>query len=175
MPFGVFMHKDGSGYADIPEVQYQFPKRYLGRAQRVVGSWILYLEPVKQRSSKGFFAVARVGQIIPDPDRAKHYLAIIEPGTYLPFSPSVPRRIDGELLERDCPNQQWAVRPLSDSDFARIVSLGLPQEEVLPRVDAETQINQVREERLVYEIERPIVNSLLNRPFRDRAFRQAVL
>jgi len=33
MTFGVFMHKDGSIYDDIPEVHYQFPKGYLSRAQ----------------------------------------------------------------------------------------------------------------------------------------------
>lgn len=175
MSFGVFMHKDGSGYADIPELQYQFPKTYLGRAQQIAGSWVVYLEPAKERGSKGYFAVAKVSRIEPDRSRHDHYLAVIEPGTYLPFSPTVPRRLNSELVERDCPNPQWAVRPLSDADFVRIVSLGLPNEEVLPRIDSETQINRVREDQLIYEVERPIVASLVNRPFRDRAFRHAVL
>ncbi len=52
MTFGVFMHKDGSIYDDIPEVHYQFPKSYLSRAQQMVGDWIVYREPVKIPNSK---------------------------------------------------------------------------------------------------------------------------
>lgn len=37
MIFGVFMHKDGSIYDDIPEVYYQFPKCYLTHAQQMFG------------------------------------------------------------------------------------------------------------------------------------------
>ena len=47
MAFGVFMHKDGSIYDDIPEVHYRFPKIYLSRAKKMVGDWIVYREPVK--------------------------------------------------------------------------------------------------------------------------------
>ena len=44
MTFGVFMHKNGSIYDDIPEMHYQFPKSYLSRAQQMVGDWIVYRE-----------------------------------------------------------------------------------------------------------------------------------
>lgn len=175
MGFGVFMHKDGSIYDDIPEVHYQFPKGYLARAKSCVGDWVVYLEPAKVYQSKGYFGVAKVQKIIPDPDVADRYRAIIEPGSYLPFAPSVPRRVNGELVERDCPNQQWAVRPLSQADFSRIVALGLPDDETLPRVGDPVPHNLVREEQTPFEIERPLVQSLLSRPFRDRAFRKAVL
>lgn len=175
MTFGVFMHKDGSIYDDIPEVHYQFPKIYLSRAQKMVGDWIVYREPVKLPQSKGFFAVAKVERIIPDPDVSDRYRAIIEEGTYLPFQPTVPHIINGEPVERDLANAQAAVRPLSNSDFARIISLGLPNEDTLPRKgDAETA-NRLRDEQTPYEMERPIVQSLVNRPYRDRAFRRAVL
>lgn len=175
MGFGVFLHKEGSGYFDVPWAHYQFPKTYLARAERLVGDWIIYFQPVKPAPSKGYFAVAKVERIISDPNLPDHYRAIIEEGSYLPFSPTVARRINGELVERDCPNQQWSVRPLSNSDFARIVALGLPAEEVLPRTGQPEPLNVVREEQTPFEIERPAVQSLLNRPFRDRAFRRAVL
>lgn len=175
MAFGVFMHKDGSGYADIPEVHYQFPRIYLSRAKQMVGDWIVYREPVKLPRSKGFFAVAKVAQIIPDPDRADHFRALIEAGSYLPFEPTVPHIVDGEPVERDLANAQSAVRPLSNSDFARIIALGLPEDETLPRVGDPEPLSRVREEQTPFEIERPLVQSLLNRPFRDRAFRRAVL
>lgn len=190
MGFGVFMHKDGSIYDDIPEVHYQFPKAYLSRAQKMVGDWIVYREPVKLQQSKGFFAVAKVDRIIPDPEFSDRYRALIEPGSYLPFEPTVPHVVDGQAVERDLANAQAAVRPLSSSDFARIIALGLPEDSTLPRVDLQTQA-QAEETKdrgrdahigldpyaasLPGAVERQIVQSLVNRPFRDRAFRRAVL
>ncbi|MBX7481072.1 HNH endonuclease [Qipengyuania qiaonensis] len=184
MTFGVFMHKDGSKYDDIPEVHYQFPKSYLSRAQQMVGDWIVYREPVKIPNSKGFFAVAKVEEIIPDPAEPDRYRAIIEKGSYLPFEPTVPHIMNGEQVERGVLNEegrvsgraQAAVRSLSHSDFARIVSLGLPDEDFLPRSDDEVvEDNRVRDNQTPFEIERPIVQSLVSKPFRDRAFRRAVM
>lgn len=175
MSFGVFMHKDGSIYDDIPEVHYQFPKNYLSRAKQMVGDWIVYREPVKLPQSKGFFAVAKVQRIIPDPEKADHYRALIEAGSYLEFAPTVPHKVDGEPVERDLANAQAAVRPLSHSDFARIIKLGLPEEEFLPRTGDPIPMDRVQEQRVPFEIERPLLQSLVSRPFRDRAFRRAVM
>lgn len=175
MTFGVFMHKDGSIYNDIPEVHYQFPKSYLSRAQQMVGDWIVYREPVKVLRSKGFFAVAKVAEIVPDPEMAGRYRALIEPGSYLPFSPTVPHIVDGKPVEKDLANAQAAVRLLSNSDFTRIVGLGLPEEEFLPRTGNPEPLNRVQDVRVPFEVERPLVLSLVSRPFRDRAFRRAVM
>ena len=141
----------------------------------MVDDWIVYREPVKIKNSKGFFAVAKVETIVKDPDVSDRYRAIIEDGSYLPFSPTVPHKIDGEAVERDLANAQAAVRPLSPSDFARIIRLGLQENDILPRVDDATTDDRLREEATPYEFERPIVQSLVSRPFRDRAFRRAVL
>ena len=184
MTFGVFMHKDGSIYDDIPEVHYQFPKSYLSRAEQMVGDWIVYREPVKIPNSKGFFAVAKVEQIITDPDETDRYRAIIEAGSYLPFEPTVPHIVNGQQVERGILNKagnlsgraQAAVRPLSNADFARIIALGLPDEDFLPRVDEDDDVkDRVRESLEPYQIERPIVQSLVSKPFRKRAFRRAVM
>lgn len=176
MTFGVFMHKDGSIYDDIPEVHYQFPKNYLSRAEQMVGDWIVYREPVKLPQSKGFFAVAKVARIIPDPDISDRYRALIEEGSYLPFEPTVPHVVNGEPVERDLANAQAAVRPLSNSDFARIIAHGLPEDDTLPRTGDLELLNRVMDNpQMLFEVERPIVQTLLNRPFRDRAFRRAVL
>lgn len=52
----------------------------------------------------------------------------------------------------------------------------MPDEEFLPRRDDDlVEDYRVREGQVPFEIERPIVQSLVNRPFRDRAFRRAVL
>ncbi|UIP05576.1 HNH endonuclease [Erythrobacter sp. SDW2] len=176
MTFGVFMHKDGSIYDDIPEAHYQFPKIYLSRAQQMVGDWVVYREPVKLPQSKGFFAVAKVEKIIPDPVEPDRYRALIEEGSFLPFEPTVPHMVDGQPVERDLANAQAAVRPLSNSDFRRIISLGLPEDDTLPRIGELETPNRVQDNpQMPFEIERPIVQTLLNRPFRDRAFRRAVL
>ncbi len=176
MAFGVFMHKDGSIYDDIPEVHYQFPKIYLSRAEKMIGDWIVYREPVKLPESKGFFAVAKVERIIPDPVEPDRYRALIEEGSYLPFEPTVPHMVDGQPVERDLANAQAAVRPLSNADFRRIISLGLPEDDTLPRIGDLETLNRVQDNpQMPFEVERPIVQTLLNRPFRDRAFRRAVL
>ncbi|MGB3778170.1 MAG: HNH endonuclease [Tunicatimonas sp.] len=177
------MHKDGSIYDDIPEEHYQFPKSYLSRAQQMVDDWVVYREPVKIPNCKGFFAVAKVARIIPDPAEPDRYRAMIEEGSYLPFEPTVPHIVNGEQVEHGILNEagnisgraQAAVRPLSASDFSRIVALGLPKDDTLPRVDHPAAENRVRDEQMPFEIERPIVQSLINRPFRDQAFRRAVL
>ena len=118
MGFGVFMHKDGSIYDDIPEAHYQFPKSYLARAEQVLNDWIIYLEPAKEPNSKGFFAVAKINKII---------------------------------------------------------AFGLPEDNPLPRIGDPEPIGVVQEEHTPFEVERPIVQSLVSRPFRDRAFRRAVM
>jgi putative restriction endonuclease len=45
----------------------------------------------------------------------------------------------------------------------------------LPRVGNLEPLDRVQDTQMPFEIERPIVQTLLNRPFRDRAFRRAVL
>lgn len=80
MPHCVFMHKADSVYDDIPAERYQFPAQYLGRAKPSIGDWIIYLEPGRVRNTRGYFAVARVEKIIPDPTTPNMFLALIEPG-----------------------------------------------------------------------------------------------
>jgi putative restriction endonuclease len=126
-------------------------------------------------NSRGYWAVAKVADISVDPKRSDHYYAWIEPGSFLEFSSPVPRSINGSLVERDVRNSQWSVRPLSDSDFGRIVSLGLPEDdELLPRIGEADQ--SLREPAMGYDFgPRPQVVQLTSRPFRDRAFRSSVL
>jgi putative restriction endonuclease len=106
------------------------------------------------------------------------FLAIIEPGSYLDFADPVPVRVGGQLVERDNPNAQWSVRPLSPGDFNRIVSLGLAEDaDLLPRIDEAAAASVVQEERapFVYEQERDRVLALTSRSVRDRVFRRLVL
>ena len=71
MARGVFLHREDSRYQDLPAERYQFPKQYLSRASQFVADWIIYYEPVRGPTAKGYYAMARVEQIIPIPLRAE--------------------------------------------------------------------------------------------------------
>jgi len=191
--FGVFIHRTDSIYDDVPSERYQFPKMYLSRVQQCVGDWIVYLEPTKVKNTKGYFAVAKVQEIIADPRHADMHLAVIEPGTYLDFGDPVPFRDTDGIVERGVLNDlgnisgraQAAVRPLSAEDFARIVERGLGRDDdFLPRVDQTDQMPGQTDQMPGFQdsqvpfqhvTARDRVNQLTNRAVRDRNFRKNVL
>lgn len=178
------MHRVDSVYDDSPAEQYQFPKQYLSRAQGSVGDWILYLEPSKVFASRGYFAVAKVLQIIPDPKARDMYLALIEPGSYLDFGRPVPFNDNDGPVERWLLNEhgklsgraQAAVRPISPQDFNRIIAHGLDDDEVvLPREDAAEPGLEESPAPFIFEQPRSRLPQLTSRILRDRVFRKIVL
>jgi putative restriction endonuclease len=177
---GVFLHREDSIYSDLPAERYQFPGMYLDRARALVGDWVIYNEPQKA-GRRGYFAVARVQRIIPDPGSVGMYLALIEPGSYLDFERSVPFRDEGGRLEREVPNAQWAVRPISLADFNRIVMRGFPEEEpLLPRLGNPIEaplapIFADDQAPFVLDVERERISYYTSRPVRNRVFRHRVL
>lgn len=186
MAFGIFIHRSDSIYDDIPSERYQFPKQYLSRAQQCEGDWIVYLEPSKVKETKGYFAVAKVQEIIPDPRKQDMFLAVIEPGTYLDFGDPVSFRDENSIIERGLLNDQGknsgraqaAVRTLSAEDFARIVERGLGRDEdILPRVGDTMQLPGFHDAQTLFQHmpARERVNQLTNRAVRDRNFRKNVL
>ncbi|TPN54064.1 MULTISPECIES: HNH endonuclease [unclassified Mesorhizobium] len=186
MGFGVFIHRSDSIYDDSPAERYQFPSQYLRRVEACVGDWIIYYEPSKVDDTRGYFAMAKVQQVIPDPAAPGMYLALIEPGSYLDFANPVPFNGTDGLAERGLLNDQGrisgraqsAVRPISPSDFNRIVDLGLDARELLlPRVD-ETGISSGFEDEgaaFQFEQSRDRVSYIGSRIVRDRIFRRIVL
>ena len=178
----ILMHKAGSIYDDQPEVQYDFPKAYLKAVQEAVGDWVIYYEPVKA-GPLGYFAAAKVQRVIAKPGQAGRYLALIEPGSYLPFDREVPRLRNGRPLEaalsaadgspKSGGAQQLAVRRLPDADFARIVALGLPADLVEAEATRyDPQAGALDEP--VQPFERPVIERLTSRLYRDIAFRRKV-
>jgi putative restriction endonuclease len=138
------------------------------------------------KNTKGYFAVARVQEIIPDPRHPDMYLAVIAPGTYLDFGDDVPFRDQGSVVEQGLLNEmgnisgraQAAVRILSPSDFARILELGLGRDEdSLPRIDTARTPEHVSEDQQLYLhlTTRDRVDQITNRAIRDRNFRKTVL
>lgn len=186
MGFGVFIHRSDSIYDDSPAERYQFPRPYLGRVEACVGDWIVYYEPRKVAETRGYFAIARVERVVPDPTAPGMYLALIEPGSYLDFASPVPFTDADGVVERGVLNAdgrisgraQAAVRPLSPADFNRIVTLGLNDSEpLLPRVDEAASLSGFEEEQapFVFEQPRERVDTLSSRIVRDRIFRRVVL
>lgn len=186
MAFGVFIHRTDSIYEDVPSEQYQFPKQYLTRAKQCVGSWIVYLEPSKVRETKGYFAVAKVQEIIPDPQNNDLYLAIIEKGSYLDFGDPVPFNENGLIVEQGLLNDsgrlsgraQAAVRILSTDDFNRILDRALGRETpLLPRDGDIEKVAGLAEPQTTYEAPPPRqrLDQITNRVVRDRNFRKTVL
>lgn len=186
MGFGVFIHRADSIYDDSPAERYQFPSQYLSRAEACVGDWIVYYEPSKVIGTRGYFAVAKVQQIIPDAGAPGMYVAVIEPGSYLDFINPVPfsgptgvietgvLNIEGRISGR----AQSAIRPLSGANFNSIVQRGLEDTEpFLPRVGELVAGPGAHENQTTFQFEqeRERVSSLTSRIVRDRVFRRVVL
>ena len=144
------------------------------------------MEPSKVKSTKGYFAVAKVQEVIPDPRSEDMFLAVIEPGTYLDFGDPVAFRASGQVLEQGLLNDagnisgraQSAVRPLSQEDFVRIIERGLGSEEdILPRRESTTPADGFHEvqEPFQHWSPRERITQLTNRVVRDRNFRKNVL
>lgn len=182
---GVFVIGAHSIYEDEPEKFYRFPPRWMANASRVLGGWIIYQEP-RRAGRRGYYAVAKVERIVPDPANSEMFLALIEPGSYLEFGRDVPFQLDGRAVERGLLSPDGrlnngraiqSIRTISDADFSRIIDLGLIRDnELLPRVnDAEVHPNKVEEEALPWIAPVDRSTMLVNRTIRDRQFRKRVL
>lgn len=186
MGYGVFIHRSDSIYDDSPAERYQFPSQYLGRVQSCVGDWIVYYEPQKVPETRGYFAIAKVERVVPDPSAPGMYLALIEPGSYLDFVNRVPFSNASGVIEQGVLNEQGrvsgraqsAVRPISPSDFNRIVGLGLDEgDPLLPRSGEELGPPSLKEEKVPFEFvqDRQRASFAISRVVRDRIFRRVVL
>jgi putative restriction endonuclease len=186
MGYGVFIHRSDSIYKDSPAEHYQFPRQYLARVQSCIGDWIIYYEPRKVTDTRGYFAIAKVQRVIPDPTAPDMYLALIELGSYLDFANPVPFSDASGVIEQGVLNEQGrisgraqsAVRSISADDFNRIVTLGLNEDDLLlPRVDAEHPPSGIEDEQTPFEFEGSRVRAsfTVSRIVRDRIFRRIVL
>jgi putative restriction endonuclease len=183
---GVFVTGPYSPYGDDPPRFYRFPPRWLNAAKRVEGNWIIYQEP-RRAGGRGYFAVAKVESIVPDPDNADMFLALIAPATFLEFGRDVPFQLDGRAVERGLLDSGGrlnngraiqSIRSISNADFNRIVELGLMDAEPeMPRVSqlepVPAMLGEAGQEAFEGPVERATI--LVNRKFRDARFRRAVL
>jgi putative restriction endonuclease len=202
MAKAVFITKVSPDYDDIPELRYHFPQTYLRQAQAALGDWIVYYEPRRTSgdlSSLGgrqaYFATARVTDISRDQIREGHYYAHVR--SFLQFPRPVPFSEGGHYYESALRKQDGstnkgafgrAVRILPDGEYEQILAAGfahmLEREERLrlfPEIleEPSTSMHQLAEDARASEFDlvvgsRPIVQQLIARPFRDRAFATAV-
>jgi putative restriction endonuclease len=186
MGFGIFIHRSDSIYEDTPAEQYQFPSQYLRRVEACVEDWIIYYEPRKVAETRGYFAIAKVREIISDPGAPGMYLALIEPGSYLDFANPVAFNGATGPIEQGVLNDQGrisgraqsAVRPISSSDFKRITDLGFEERvPLLPRLDDDVSSAGFDETQAPFQFDqqRDRTSVIVSRIMRDRVFRRVVL
>lgn len=187
MAKAIFTTKISPTYDDLPEVRYHFPKTYLNQVQQVLGDWIVYYEPRRPDANlnktggrQTYFATARIKEITADPLRPDHFYAIVT--DYLDFDRDVPFKegtyyYESILEKNDGSTNKGAfgraVRILPDAEYDRILHAGYA-----PIIEEGKQNSPDAKGRGLYdppaEFERPIVEQVVKRPFRDAAFAKLV-
>lgn len=184
MTKAVFTTKVTPSYKDLPERRYHFPRTYLNYVQQTVGDYIVYYEPRRssaELSSRGgrqsYFAVARVESVIEDTALADHFFAVIDGATYLDFDTAVPFLEHDEYYESALKKDDGstnkgafgrAVRLIPDGEFDRILKSGFAP--VLGESQASQEVVLPGFSEPPTPFERPIVEMMVSRPFRERSF-----
>ncbi len=192
----VLTTKPQSKYDDLNPHRYHFPRTYLNQIEKCVGDWIVYYEPRrlstvlnKTGGRQAYFAVAKVSKILRDQNADNHFYAYME--EYLEFDHPVSFKeehgyYESGLTKVDGSTNKGAfgrsVRNIPDHEYEAIVRAGF--ELAMIGEDAYyQQPNSVHfpaaaakgfgeSDQAPYD--RPIVESLTMRPFRDAAFRHVV-
>ena len=94
----VLFHKADLIDDDEPDVVHECPHRFLKAIQEAVGGWIVCFEAAKS-GPRGYFAVARIARVIQTPAGDGRFLALAEPGIFLPSDEEVPRLLNGRPVE----------------------------------------------------------------------------
>jgi len=183
----VFTTKASPTYDDLPEDRYHFPDTYRRQVEATIGDWIVYYEPRRTSgdlSSRGgrqaYFAIARVDNVEPDPKRPNHFYAFVS--QFLPFDRPVrfqegERYFETRLQRPDGGTSKGAfgraVRPVTDTEFDRIVQAGFRAVlgEAVSKLDTQVPGGFSDDPSLS---DRPIVERLIARPFREAAFAAVV-
>lgn len=182
MTKAIFTTKITPSYKDLPEIHYHFPRRYLDRVSKTVGDYIIYYEPRRSSSElsssggrQSYFSYAMVTGIAEDTEIPDHYFALMT--DYQEFARPVPftegsnyyesalKKEDGSTNKGSFGN---AVRLLPEAEFDKILKSGfsplLAEDALLPAAP----ISGLYEAQTPFE--RPIVETTVSRPFRERSF-----
>lgn len=171
-----------SAYDDVAGARYHFPATYLRAVQQGVGDQFVYYEPRRDAgaSSSGgrqsYFAVGRILRVEPDAELPGHYYAFLSVPDYLEFDRAVPFREGAHYYESGLSKDDGstnkgafgrAVRAIPDEEFGAILQAGFTRD--LADWERADRIADVPD-----FVDRPIVTQVLNRKFRDEAFRRHV-
>lgn len=182
MAKAVFYHKADSEYDDQIERFYHFPRQYLSRVEKTIGDQIIYYGP-QDKIGRTYFATASVLAVRADENLEDHFYADVT--GFINFDRPVDYRESGgferKLVRPDGSvsggRAVQAVRIIEQSEFAAIVEAGLSTADEWPdhadQIDANVEFDGFEDE-IQAEYQRPIVQQLLDRPFRDAKFRQHV-
>jgi len=190
MANGIFYHKADSQYDDLPDQYYHFPSQYLRRVESCIGDRIIYYGPVSGKKGRYYTAVARVVGVRGDATKQHHFYADVD--SYIDFDEPVNYLMGGgwekKLVQPDgsinAGRAVHAVRIITEEEFSAIVSAGLSTRDEWPDRDdvlksaesgpgfAESSESSFEDTSAVFE--RPIIQQLLNRPFREAKFRQHI-
>lgn len=182
----VLSQRDDSGYDDVLGSLYHFPKQYLPAAKEAVGDGCLFYEPRRGEGGraagrKAYWAAASIESIFPDTSKPGHYFARLT--NFLPFESPVPfQRSDGGFWESKLDRGDGqvskgamgvSVRRIPDHEFSLLWTAGYSASlESESSAEDTRDIAGVSEEQTPFE--RPIIQQLTNRKFRDRVFAQQV-
>jgi len=204
MTKAILTSKPESIYDDLIEFRYHFPRTYLKQIQNALNDWVIYYEPRrlsnqlnKTGGRQAYFATARITRIERDPARENHFYAYV--ADYLEFDHAVPFKegnayYEGGLTKEDGSTNKGAfgraVRNIPDHEYDAILKAGfeisllgedkyygqLTSEKPPPVYDGNHELQQHYgfSENETAPFERPTVERLTRRPFRDEAFRHAV-
>ena len=176
-------------YDDLPENRYHFPANYLKRVEQTIGDWIIYYEPRRKRPDQNetggrqvYFSTARVTDITPDQVKANHYYAHIS--DYLEFDTPISFKegdfyYENALRKTDGSTNRGAfrhsVRLLTQQEYDIILNAGFASVlKIQQETDAQEKIEYTEIQDEVGEYQRPIIEKLIKRPFRDAAFAKLV-
>ena len=176
-------------YDDLPEERYHFPSTYLRQVEAAKGDFVIYYEPRRSSgnlSSRGgrqaYFATARIVDVAPDPTRSDHFYARID--SYLDFARAVPFREGQHYYESAIQREDGAtnkgsfgraVRLLAEREYEAILRAGFASVlgETAPVAPlAPTPFGGLAEPSATFE--RPIVERVVARPFREAAFAESI-
>lgn len=190
---GVFSYKPNSPYNDIKGQLYHFPKTYLSRVRKILNNHFIYYEKLPDRKGRFYSGLGRVAGIRPDENLDDHYYADLT--DYIDFDRLVPYREQGgferKLAQSDGKvnggTAQSAVRVITEEEFAKIVGAGLSEEPEWPDRLDDADIMDVDEtptgfydfdsgqpEIIDAPANRPIVEQLVTRKWRDKKFKQHI-
>jgi putative restriction endonuclease len=186
MTKAIFTTKVDPTYRDLPESWYHFPRSYLRAVESTVGDWIIYYEPRRVGNDPGsrggrqaYFATAQVTAVRPDHQSNDLFYADVK--DFLPFDRPVPFKDEDRFYERGLRRSDGgtskgafgrAVRPISDQEHDLIVRAGFAELLNPKPTDHFPKHMGFAEEPEIFE--RPVVERVINRPFRDAVFSSSV-